>query len=255
MPAIIIATAQTLILLAVSFNSLLLALMVSVAGILAAVWWARRGRGGLDWVIAAIPVALGLSYLSSVLFRVPDYQSGCNGLCPGWSGYPVATHMGNSLGQMVFRPTGFLLNGAVYYAALLAGTAAVAWIASYLHWTERRWRWRIGFLFLTVLVPLALSSTVLPPPAPHLPFADQRLAINATRAWRWQLQALRLSDRRLAVEDVRLHPDAARHRVCFRVYTWFFLPYRHIYIDLEPAGVRATGGGAIPLSTSCWVQP
>ncbi len=238
-----------------SFGSLFLALLLGLAGVLAAVWWLRRSRSGLDWVIIAIPISFGLSYLSSVLFHVPDYQSGCEGLCPGWRGYPIATHLGNSLGQFVFHPSGLLINAAVYYAALLASSAFVAWLASYLRWRERRWRWRAGFIFLAVIVPLALTSTLLPPPAPQLPFADQRLAINATRAWRWQLRAQSLSERRLVVEDVRPHPDGERYRVCFRVYTWFYLPQRHIYIDLEPAGVRATGGGAIPLNASCWVQP
>lgn len=238
-----------------SFGSIFLALLLGLAGTLAAVWWLRRSRAGLDWVIIAIPLAFGLSYLSSILFRVPDYQSGCEGWCPGWGGHPIPSHRGDSLGQIAFYPTGFLLNAAVYYAALLAASAAIVWLAAYLRWRERRWRWRIGFLLLVVVTPLALSPNLLPPPAPTLPLGDQRLAINAERSWRWQLRAQSLAERRLAVEDVRNHPDGQRHRVCFRVYTWFYLPYRHIYIDLEPAGVRATGGGVIPLSASCWVQP
>jgi len=54
---------------------------------------------------------------------------------------------------------------------------------------------------------------------------------------------------------VRLHPDGRRQRVCFRLYTWFYLPHNRLYIDLEPAGVLSTGGGVIPLTASCWVQP
>ncbi len=237
-----------------SFANILLALLLGLTGILAAVWWLRRSRAGLDWVIVAAPLAFGFSYLSGLLFFVPDYQSGCTGLCPGWRGHPLATHLGNSLGQMVFHPSGFLLNAAVYYAVLLAISAALAWLAANRRWRERSRRWRLGFAVL-VLLPLALSPSLLPPPAPNLPLADQRLAINAARSWRWQLRGYSLSERRLAVEDVRTHPDGQRHRVCFRAYTWFYLPQRRIYIDLEPAGVRATGGGVIPLNASCWVQP
>lgn len=239
----------------VSFGVLFLFIALGLAGVLTAVWWLRRSRAGLDWVIIAIPLAFGLSYLSGLVFRVPDYQSGCQGWCPGWGGHPVPTYLGDNLGQIVFYPTGFLLNAGVYYALLLTSSAAITWLAAYLHWRQRRWRWRFGFVLLVVVVPLAFISSFLPPPAPRLPFNDQRLAINAERSWRWQLRARSLSERRLAVEDVRTHPDGKRHRVCFRVYTWFYLPQGHIYIDLEPAGVRATGGGVIPLSASCWVQP
>lgn len=237
-----------------SVTPILLAFLLDLAGVLAAVWWLRRSRAGLDWVMVAAPLAFGFSYLSGVLFLVPDYQSGCTGLCSGWRGHPIPTHLGDSLGQMVFHPTGFLLNAAVYYAAFLAVSAALAWLAANRRWRERSRRWRLGFALL-FLLPLAFSPNLLPPPAPRLPLADQRLAINAARSWRWQLRAQGLSERRLAVEDVRTHPDGQRHRLCFRVYTWFYLPYRHIYIDLEPAGVRATGGGVIPLDASCWVQP
>jgi hypothetical protein len=113
----------------------------------------------------------------------------------------------------------------------------------------------VGYVILTVVLPLALAPVWLPPPQPDLPPAAQRLAINAARNWRWQLQGRRLTDYRLAVEDVRQHPDGRRWRVCFRVYSWFYRPRTRLYIDLEPAGVRATGGGLIPLTASCWVQP
>lgn len=240
---------------AVSSLDIFLILALVILAVLSAVWWLRHSRRGLDWILAAVPLAFGLSYLSSFLFRVPDYQSGCTALCPGWWGYPIATHLISAIGRPTFHPSGFALNSGVYYALLLVASTIVGWLAAYLRWPERRWRWRLGFILVIIIAPLALTPSWLPPPGPRLPMADQRLAINAERAWRWQLQARRLTDRRLAVEDVHLHPDGERRRVCFRAYTWFYLPYRHIYIDLEPAGVRAAGGGAIPLDASCWVQP
>ena len=144
-----------------------------------------------------------------------------------------------------------------WYTTLSCSWAAlvVVWLATLWRWPERSLPWRLGFALIVVLLPLALAPAWLSPPEPQLPFADERLAINASRAWRWQLLAQSLNDRSLAVEDVRMHPDGERHRVCFRVYTWFDIPYRQVYVDLEPAGVRATGGGALPLSASCWVQP
>lgn len=230
-------------------------LIVVTLAVLSAVWWVRRSRRGIDWVIAAAPLAAVLSYLSSILFRVPDYQAGCPGGCSGWQGYPIATHLGSTIGRTEFDPVGFLLNTGFYYAVLLLASLIVTWLATLLRWEERRLSWKIGFVLFAVVLPLALMPTYLPAPQPSLTGEPQRLAINAAQAWRWQLLARGLTDRRLAVEDVRLHPDGERQRVCFRVYTWFFIPSHRVYVDLEPAGVRATAGGSIPLSASCWVQP
>ena len=222
---------------------------------LAVIWWLRSGRQGLDWVMAAAPLSFGLSYLTSILFRTPDYLAGCEGWCPGWRGAPFPTHVSDGVGSMQFNPAGFIANAALFYTAILILSAGVAWLARQLKWWERRRRWRIGFVLLVVILPLALLPSLLPLREPALSGQEQRYAINAKRAWRWQLQSRRLSDRRLIVEDVRLHPDGERHRVCLRAYTWFYMPYDKVYVDLDPAGVRATGGGVIPLSDSCWVQP
>ena len=229
--------------------------LLVVIGVLSAVWWRRHSRRGLDWIVLAAPLALAASYLSSILFRVSDYQAGCEVFCPGWWGFPTATHVSDGGGSPQFYPLGFVVNAGVYYALILLGSVVVAWIAAAARWPERRPRWRVGFVLLAILLPLACLPLWVSPPAPPLSDAPQRLAVNAARAWRWQLQLRRTSDLRLAVQDVRLHPDGERHRVCFTVYTWFYLPHAQVYIDLEPAGVRATGGGVIPRAASCWVQP
>ncbi len=223
--------------------------------VLAVVWWLRSGRRGLDWILIVAPLSFGLSYLSSILFRVSDFQAGCNGWCPGWRGTPFPTHISDGIGSVQFNPFGFIANAALYFTIILIASIGITWLAQLLNWSERRRRWRIGFALLVVILPLALLPTWLPLREPDLSGQEQRYAINAKRAWRWQLQFHRLADRRLIVEDVRLHPDGERHRVCLHAYTWFYIPRDRIYIDLEPAGVRATGGGVIPLSDSCWVQP
>ncbi len=237
------------------FETILLFTLSLLVAALAAIWWVRRGGRGLEWVLIAIPLAFGASYLSGLLFRVPDYQAGCPGACPGWQGHPIPTHLSDGLGAMIFWPLGFVLNAVIYYMGILVFSVIVVILASYFGWSRRGRRWKLIFLFIVIFFPLALAPTWLPPPQPHLAPPAQRLAINAARAWRWQLLAKGLFDRRLAVEDVRLHPDGQRHRVCFRVYTWFDLPYAHAYVDLEPAGVRATGGGLLPLDAPCWIQP
>lgn len=236
------------------------ALILRIAGgalltLLFVVWWLRRGRAGLNWLLLAAPLAFLASYGSSFLFRVPDYQAGCEGFCPGWWGHPLPTHISDGLGPPEFAAAGLAANAAIYYAALVIAGAIVALAAGVWRWAERSRGWRSLFLLAVVLLPLALTPAWIAPPAPTLPQAEQRLANNAARAWRWQLRLRRFSDRGLAVEDVRLHPDGRRQRVCFRLYTWFYLPHNRLYIDLEPAGVLSTGGGVIPLTASCWVQP
>ncbi|NOX62561.1 MAG: hypothetical protein GXP42_11555 [Chloroflexi bacterium] len=239
----------------ITLGFILLITLVIAVGALAVVWWVRRSGRGLEWVLLAIPLALGASYLSSFLFRVPDYQAGCAGVCRGWWGHPLPTHISDGVGGAIFLPVGFALNAAAYYVAILLFSIFVALMASYFRWSERGRRWRLFFVIMVVFVPLALAPSWASPPQPNFPLPEQRLVINAERAWRWQLLAKSVSQRRLAAEDVRLHPDGERHRVCFRIYTWFYLPYRRAYVDLEPAGVRATGGGLLPLDASCWIQP
>ncbi|MCX7851647.1 MAG: hypothetical protein N2383_02575 [Caldilineales bacterium] len=229
--------------------------LLLVATALAGVWWVRRGRRGRNWLLFSAPLAFVLSYLSGFLFRVPEYQVGCPALCPGWQGHPVPIARQDVLGDFRFDPPGFVLNSLFYEAFVLLGSLVVVRLAELVGWSQRSRRWRVGYVALTVVMPLALAPVWLPPPQPDLPSATQRLAINAARDWRWQLQGRRLTDYRLAVEDVRRHPDGSRWRVCFRVYSWFYRPRARLYIDLEPAGVRATGGGLIPLTASCWVQP
>ncbi|RME84045.1 MAG: hypothetical protein D6775_06570 [Caldilineae bacterium] len=237
------------------FNVLAAVLSSIPVAALAVVWWVRRIRRGVDWVFAAVPLAFGASYLSSFVFRVSAYQAGCQGFCPGWWGYPLPTHIGVGVGRPEFTPGLFVANSLVYYAVILVASALVLRLAQRWGWSEKGFFARLGFVAVVILLPLAISPMLFPPPQPEVSGPSLRLAINAAQSWRWQLRARGFMDRRLALVDVRQHPDGERHRVCFLVYTWFYLPYRQVYVDLEPVGVRATGGGVIPRSASCWVQP
>ncbi|NOZ51185.1 MAG: hypothetical protein GXP37_14255 [Chloroflexi bacterium] len=219
------------------------------------VWWLRRHAHGLEWVMLVLPLAFGLSYLSSLLIQVVPYRAGCLGYCEGWRGYPLATHMLAVGGRAVFDAGGFVLNAGVYFLILLVFSAVVLQLAHVFRWSQHRQRWRLLFVLVVIVAPWAYSPNWAPMPQPRLPLAEQRLAINAARDWHWQFRAGRFFERALALEDVRQHSDGQRFRVCFRAYSWFFIPSHHVYIDLEPAGVRATSGGTIPLSASCWVQP
>ena len=238
-----------------TFSIFLLTLLQALAVILLIVWWLRWTPRGLEWVTIFLFGAIGLSYLSSYLFRVPPYQVGCDGLCPGWWGFPILTHRIETGGIVFFDPTSFVRNAFFYYAVLLAFGGFVAWLGHQLRWSARSWKKRLLFILLIIVLPVATLPLWVPPPQPEVSGPEQRLVINAARDWRWQLHLRSFMDRRLALEDVRLSPEHEYQRVCFRIYTWFYLPYGHAYIDMEPEGVRAVTGAEIPLSESCWTQP
>ncbi len=216
------------------------------------VWWVRWSPRGLAWAVVSVIVAIGLSYLSGLVFRVPPYQAGCEEICPGWMGYPEPTHRILAGDIVTFDAPSFVRNTFFYYAVFLAYSAVAARLARHFHMSERPWtRWMVFVLFV-IVIPLASLPLWLPPPQPSLDIPDQRLANNAARDWRWQLRLRGWMDRRLALEDIRSAPDGVGQRVCFRVYTWFYLPYKRVYIDLDEAGLRARDGGEIPLSQSCF---
>ena len=226
------------------FNILIIVLLI--------VWWLRWTPRGLEWIALFLLGAIGLSYLSGIIFHVPPYQAGCTGLCPGWRGYPFPTHYIETGNIPIFAPVSFVRNVFFYYAILLSFGALVAWLARQFRWPAQTWKRRLLFILVVIVLPLATLPMWLPPPQPDLPHPQQRLAINAARNWRWQLHLRSFMDRRLAVEDVRPTPDGQHQRVCFRIYTWFYLPYQRAYIDLDAPGVQAIDGAEIPLSESCW---
>ncbi len=222
--------------------------------VLMVVWWLRQTPRGLEVVTVLLFISIGVSYLSGLIFRTPPYQVGCEGLCTGWVGHPFLTHHIEVGGQKVFDPLSFVRNTFFYYAIILSYGAFVTWLAQRINWPGRKWKQRLLFILIVIILPLASTPMWLPPPQPGVTGEDQRIVINAARSWRWQLHERSFMDRRLALEDMRPSPESDGQRVCFRIYTWFYLPYRHTYIDMEPEGVRAVDGAEIPLSQSCWTQ-
>jgi magnesium-transporting ATPase (P-type) len=216
------------------------------------IWWVRWSPRGLAWAAFGLLAAVGLAALTSLLFYVPPYQVGCDGWCPGWRGYPLPTHRIDVEGGVQFDAPSFVRNAFFYYALFLAASAIVAWLARRFRWPERTWKARFIFVLAVVVLPLAVTPMLAPPPQPPVNAEAQRLSINAARNWGWQLHMRGFMDRRLALEDIRSMPGAEGPRVCFRIYTWFYLPYQRAFIDLDEAGVRALGGAEIPLTQSCY---
>jgi hypothetical protein len=236
-------------------TAVILLLLQILLILLLIVWWLRWSSRGLEWVTLFLFAAIGMSHLSSLLFRVPPYRAGCDGLCPGWQGYPFPTHHIETGGIVVFDPVSFVRNAFFYYAIILAYAAVIAWLGRQINWRGAAVIRRLSFIILIIMLPLATLPLWLPPPQPEFSGSEQRLVINAARDWRWQLHLRGFMERTLAAEDVRTAPDDVHQRVCFRIYTWFYLPYARAYIDLDETGVRAMGGAEIPLSESCWTQP
>ena len=94
------------------------------------------------------------------------------------------------------------------------------------------------------------------------------LTVRNGRVWLRALGGLDWRIQRLALEDVRrlpqrLQPDAPglppptgpEWRVCLRSYTFFYVPWRRVYIDLDATGALTIGGGVLPLDQECWSAP
>ena len=237
-----------------SIITALLILLQSIAIILLIVWWLLWTPHGWEWVALLLFAAAGIAHLSSRIFQVPPYQVGCQGLCPGWMGYPHPSYHIEAGGVIRFDSISFVRNTFFYYAILLGLGALLVWLARQLRITSRPWPQRIIFILVIILF-LATLPMWVPPPQPLISGPEKRIVINAARDWSWQLHMRGFMERRLAVEDVRFLPADGHYRVCFRTYTWFYIPYNHVYLDMEPEGVRALSGTKIPLSESCWKQP
>jgi hypothetical protein len=100
---------------------------------------------------------------------------------------------------------------------------------------------------------LAISPLVLPPPEAHVRGDSQRISINARREVYLYDDQAPAPVLRVGLADVRPRRDGnPGMRVCLRVYTLFYLPIGHMFLDMTPEGVHSTTGGMLPLERSCW---
>lgn len=249
-------------------NIIVAGLIGLLLAVLLVIWWRQHMARWLQGLVLVVLLAGGATALSALLFTVPDYQAGCAAPCGGWSGYPVPIMTTSSDGSVQWYPTGvvlsfllhlllFLVLGAVTHAILAdrAGDRQAARGTVYL--------WLASFVVLWALVPRYAS-----PPEPPVRGEPQRLAINAERLapsavanLDWTLQRLALEDvrrlpRRVKADAPGLPPPAGPDwRVCLRGYSFFYVPWRRVYIDLDTTGTYAIGGGVLPLTVECWSAP
>jgi hypothetical protein len=226
---------------------------LATAAILLTIWWQQHTFRWPIVLVICLALAPAISWYSGQVFEVPDYRAGCDGLCPGFSGAPLAIYNGESAGG-TFVPIMFGLNSLVYLVGLLAWSGIVRTVSRRftLHMQRRGW---LAALLIALLWagPLVLAPLYLPPPEARVRGDPQRIAINGRReVYMYDGQAA-LPILRTALEDVRPRSDGRPGmRVCLRTYSFFYMPTGHLYLDMTPEGVHSNAGGILPLAGSCW---
>jgi len=235
------------------WQSLLLGLVLVATAVLLAIWWRQQSLRW--WIVLALClfVAPVLSLWSGMAFHVADYRAGCDGLCPGFRGAPLATYRGEAAGGGLVI-SGFLLNTLIYLVVLLGWAAVVRAILRGSRGSQRH-GWAVEMIagLALLVIPLALSPLVLPPPEAHVRGDPQRIAINARREVYLYNQLADWPILRVGLEDVRpRRDDQPGMRVCLRAYTFFYLPVGSMFLDMTPEGVHSNNGGVLSGPASCW---
>lgn len=243
-----------------TWQAVFVGVLLITLSLLLVVWWRQQTHRWGVVLVLCLACAGFLSWWSGVAFQVPDYRAGCDGLCPGYRGAPIATFLGEAAGS-TFLPAMFLLNTMLYLTLLLAWGAILRAILFRVEYSRRARRrdlagqsWSHLLLGLALVgIPLALAPLYLPPPEARVRGDPQRVAINARREVYMYDQLASVPILRVGLEDVRPRRDGQPGmRVCLRFYSFFYLPTGYMYLDMAPEGVHSTSGGVIPLQGSCW---
>ncbi len=239
-----------------AFGILLLTLVI--------IWWSQQTRYWFRIALGAFLFALLMGIGSYYAFVVPAHRAGCNGLCPGWRGYPLPFARVETSGSDIVAPVDFLLNLLMLWLLTLSGAALFYLIAIGVEWWNRSWRVRLLLIFFFFILPWALMPRILNPPQPSPSGEDLRLAVNARRSAEFTYGITGILVQRLALEDIRsvqphnsvspILQSVEQNEVCLRGYTYFYLPWRRYRITLDESGVTALSLAEVPLEGSCWEQ-
>ena len=230
--------------------------------ILLLIWWSQQTRQWYRIAIATFLLAFLLCIASFYLFEVPPYYAGCPGGCPGWRGYPRPVATIDVRGIPHLSIINFALNLLMLWLLWLAASLIWRLLGIALQWDQRPVRTKLFFFIVVFLLPWALLPRILNPPQPTPQGEDLRLANNARRAAEFTYNITGLWVLRLALEDVHPLPNqpvdqtepnrTIGNQVCLRGYTYFYIPWRHYRIDLDPSGKTALDFTELPLHRPCW---
>jgi hypothetical protein len=240
----------------------LLALAAVAVLLLLITWWRQQTRNWFRIVVATLLAALLLCLGSYTFFVVPPHYASCPPGCIGWRGFPLPVARISLSGVTRIFPLDFLLNLLMIWLLWLGATLVWRLAAMAIHWENRKWREKVLFVVLLVLLPWAMMPRILNPPQPQATGEDLRLAVNARRSAEFTYRVTGMWVQRLALEDVRnssptkdpesLFGETVVNEVCLRGYTYFYIPWRRYRITLDPSGVTALQLAQVPLEGSCW---
>lgn len=235
------------------WQTILLGIGSALVALLMAIWWRQQTYRWPILVAFCLAAALLLSWYSGLAFQVDDYRAGCDGLCPGYAGAPVPFWRGAAAGGG-WVPGLFLVNTLVYVVILLGwGMLVRAALQAFCPEGRGVMLRRVALGVALVVIPLALSPRILPPPEAHVRGDSQRIAINAQREVYMYSHLSPAPVLQTGLEDVRPRKDGQPGmRVCLRMYTFFYVPIGHMYLDMTAEGVHSNAGGVRALGESCW---
>jgi hypothetical protein len=224
-----------------------------IAAVLLVIWWRQQTFRWPIMLMVGVPIAPLISWWSGRIFVVPDYRAGCDGLCAGFAGAPVAFLTGETAGA-AFQPGRFLLNSLLYLVLLMGWGAVVRAIAVQRSYQPGQRPWSSPLLAVAlILLPAAFGPLVVGPPEAQVRGDSLRVAINARRETYLYDGLARTPILQTGLDDVRPRPDGKPGlRVCLRAYTVFYLPVGYLYLDMTPEGVHSNAGGLLPTTGSCW---
>lgn len=233
--------------------TILIALASLVVALLLMIWWRQQTFRWALVVALCLLLAPLLSLWSEQTFRVEPYRAGCDALCVGRAGAPIATARIEGTGEEAL-PFGFAANTLLFLALTLAWAAVVRTVVVRAGEISRHaFLAQIAAVLLLLAAPLALAPLFLPVPQAQARGDPLRIAINAQREVYMYDEQAAAPILRVGLEDVRPRLDGQQGmRVCLRTYTFFFLPAGYLYLDMTPEGVHSNAGGALPNGASCW---
>lgn len=233
-----------------------------ILGLLLLIWWRQQSNRWYSVFAASLLAAAVLDVASFYFFVVPPHQVNCPDGCPGQMGYPLPFALITPGGVGRIFPVDFVLNLLLIWLFLFSLTVVARFFAEAVDLSTRSRRYKIIFLGVLFLLPLALLPRTFGPPEPNVRGEQLRLSVNARRAAEMTYGITGLWIQRLALEDIRYTPlqvpgifggvDQPQAQVCLRGYTYFYLPWRRYRITLDQSGVTALNMTPLPLEGSCW---